>query len=485
MVKSKIGEALKARGDGYTIFPVIGELESCAVPPINAYKRMKGDGTSFLFESRVGNERQAHYSFIGVDPVAQIFVSDGKVVITEDEIRTVTTSDPDGAIRGFMSRFKSPECDVPFSGGLAGYFSFEYFKYGQKIEMPASDLGDAHLYLFNEIIVYDNPRRKIFIIVNMDLDGNIGEKFLNAQRRIEETESRLICGKEGETEDLEMLSGFSAVYSKEEYCRKVETAKKYIKEGDIFQCVPADRWEAKARGSLFPAYLTMREKNPSPYMIYLRTNALEIAGASPETLVKKIGDTVETFPIAGTRPRGRDEEEDLALEKELKGSAKENAEHDMLVDLGRNDLGKICRFGTVDVVGYKDIFRFSHVMHMTSRVRGTLQEGKGAIDTLRATLPAGTLSGAPKRRAVEIIRELEDYTPRGIYGGAVGYISFSGDSDFCIAIRTAVKKGDRITVSAGGGVVDGSVPEEEYNEAANKAATVRDVILSSAKEGRK
>ncbi|MCD8201370.1 MAG: chorismate-binding protein [Clostridia bacterium] len=483
MVITTINEVNKAKVEGFTVFPVTGELESGVASPAEAYKRIGHKGTSFLLESREGSERQAHYSFIGTDPRAQIYVRDGKVTVTDDEIREFETKDPDAAIRGFLAGYRSPACVVPFSGGLVGYFAFEYFKYGQKIDMPAGELGDAHLWLFDEVIAYDNPAGKVYVIVNIPLTGdvNVGEEYLEARKRIEETEGKLICGKGESPGKLELLSDFSPAYTEAEYCEKVERAKRHIKEGDIFQCVPANTWRARAKGSMFPAYMVMGEKNPSPYMIYLKACNLEIAGASPETLVKKTGDVVETFPIAGTRRRGRDEDEDKKLEEELRASEKENAEHDMLVDLGRNDLGKICRFGTVEVADYKKIFRFSRVMHMTSRVRGVLQDGKGATDALRATLPAGTLSGAPKRRAVEIIRELEGDVPRGIYGGAVGYVSYTGDGDFCIAIRTAVKKGNEISVSAGGGVVDGSVSEEEYRESVNKASAVMDAVREGAK----
>ena len=239
-------------------------------------------------------------------------------------------------------------------------------------------------------------------------------------------------------------------------------------------------WRAKAEGSLFNAYRVMRVKNPSPYMIYMRADGVEIAGASPETLVKAGGGRVTTFPIAGTRRRGKTAAEDEALERELKADVKENAEHDMLVDLGRNDLGKVCKFGTVEVEDYKRICRYSHVMHVTSCVSGELRDGLNAVDALRATLPAGTLSGAPKKRAVEIIRELEDYKPRGIYGGAVGYIGFSGEGDFCIAIRTAVKQGGEITIQAGGGVVIGSDPESEFKESENKSASPREACERAA-----
>ncbi len=480
MLIADLDDAKKAKSEGYTIFPLLDEFETAATP-VEAYRRLDHVGASFLLESREGSERQAHYSFIGTAPRAEIYVRDGHVSVTGEGAGEFETDDPDAAVRKFMERYRAPGCAVPFCGGAVGYFCFEYFKYGQKIDMPAGDMGDARLWLFDEAIVYDNPAGKTYVISNIPLDGDLEEGFEKAKGRIEEIEKKIEGGEEQPQESLNLLSDFEPEYSKEQFCEKVERAKRYIKEGDIFQCVPSNTWRARARGSMFPAYMSMRDRNPSPYMIYIKSGDLEIAGASPETLVKKTGDAVETFPIAGTRRRGRDEAEERKFERELRDSEKENSEHDMLVDLGRNDLGKICKFGTVEVCDYKKIFKFSNVMHVTSRVRGTLSGGKGAIDALRATLPAGTLSGAPKRRAVEIIRELGDYRPRGLYGGAVGYISYTGDGDYCIAIRCAIKREDVISCSAGAGIVDGSVPEEEFRESLNKASAAMDAVKEGAR----
>jgi anthranilate synthase component 1 len=259
----------------------------------------------------------------------------------------------------------------------------------------------------------------------------------------------------------------------------VEKAKHYIREGDIFQVVLSNRLEADVDGSLFDTYRILRERNPSPYMFYFSSDDIEIAGASPETLVKLSKDELLTFPLAGTRPRGKTPEEDAALEKELLADPKELAEHNMLVDLGRNDLGKISRFGTVTVEKYLSIESFSHVMHIGSTVRGLIQGGKTGVDAVEAVLPAGTLSGAPKIRACEIINELEN-NKRGIYGGAIGYLSFSGDMDTCIAIRIAFKKNGKVFVRSGAGIVADSVPEKEYAECENKMRAVIDALEESA-----
>ena len=271
------------------------------------------------------------------------------------------------------------------------------------------------------------------------------------------------------------------MFDKEEYCRMVEKGKHYIHEGDIFQVVLSNRMEAEMEGSLLDAYRILRTENPSPYMFYFSSDDLEIAGASPETLVKLEDGVLHTFPLAGTRPRGKTEEEDQSLEKELLADEKERAEHNMLVDLGRNDVGKISKIGSVEVEKYMCIERYSHVMHIGSVVRGEIREDKDAIDAVDSILPAGTLSGAPKLRACEIINELED-NKRGIYGGAIGYLDFTGNLDTCIAIRIAYAKNGKVFVRSGAGIVADSVPEKEYQECINKAKAVVNA-LEAAKGG--
>lgn len=272
-----------------------------------------------------------------------------------------------------------------------------------------------------------------------------------------------------------ITTGFTPLFTEEEYCKMVEKAKKYIYEGDIFQIVLSNRLEARYEGSLLNAYRVLRTINPSPYMFYFSSDDIEVAGASPETLVKLEDGVLHTFPLAGTRPRGKDSKEDEELEKGLLEDEKEKAEHNMLVDLGRNDLGKISRFGTVEVEHYMDILKYSHVMHIGSTVKGIIRNDKCGLDAVDAVLPAGTLSGAPKIRAMEIINELED-NKRGIYGGAIGYIDFTGNIDTCIAIRTVFKKNGKIFVRSGAGIVADSVPVNEYHECINKAKAVMDAV---------
>ena len=282
-------------------------------------------------------------------------------------------------------------------------------------------------------------------------------------------------GKPQPSKQGRLTSDFRPLFDKEAYCEMVKKAKHYIKEGDIFQVVLSNRLEADFAGSLLDAYRVLRTTNPSPYMFYFSSDDIEMVGASPETLVKLEDGVLHTFPLAGTRKRGKTEQEDLELEKELLADEKERAEHNMLVDLGRNDIGKISDFGTVEVEKYMSVERFSHVMHIGSTVKGQIRSDKTALDAVDAVLPAGTLSGAPKLRACEIIDELED-NKRGIYGGAIGYLDFTGNLDTCIAIRLAFQKNGKVFVRSGAGIVADSVPENEFQECINKAAAVMDAL---------
>lgn len=474
---------------GYLVAPVSCELFADLSTPIQtlkAFKEYTRGGVCFLFESIEGGEKWARYSFIGFDPKAEINLSDGTMIYTSDGgSETKLTDDPNAELRAVLEGYRSPKIGgLPtFTGGLVGYFSYEYYKYYEKADfLPAGEFGDLRLFLFDKVLAYDNFRQKMILIVNMRLDGDLDEAYASAVACLEEMARVVRRGCADGGGRLTISSPFRMAFSKEEYIKKVKKAVDYTHEGDIFQCVPSNLWTAEAEGSLLDAYRVLRTTNPSPYMIYMNTGDGEIAGASPETLVKLTGDRVTTFPIAGTRPRGATDEEDKALEEGLLADEKEIAEHNMLVDLGRNDLGKICKFGTVTVKDYKKVYRFSHVMHITSAVTGEIAEGKDAFDALSATLPAGTLSGAPKRRATEIIAELEEGLTRGVYGGAIGYVDFVGNADFCIAIRTAVRKGNRISVRAGGGIVEGSVPENEFLESVNKSAAVREAVTRSAEK---
>ena len=324
--------------------------------------------------------------------------------------------------------------------------------------------------LFDKVIAFDNVRQKIILIVNIRL-SDIDSEYNRAVMELGKLKTLLETGSKAKDEKGKLLGEVKPLFNKEEYCEMVEKAKKHIFEGDIFQIVLSNRLSAPFEGSLLETYRLLRTINPSPYMFYFSGTDVEVAGASPETLVKLEDGVLHTFPLAGTRPRGKDEEEDKALMTELLADEKECAEHNMLVDLGRNDLGKISRFGTVEVERYMDILKFSHVMHIGSTVRGVIREDKDALDAIEAVLPAGTLSGAPKIRACQLIDELEG-NKRGIYGGAIGYIDFTGNMDTCIAIRLAYKKNGRVFIRSGAGIVADSVPEKEYQECINKAKAV-------------
>ena len=328
--------------------------------------------------------------------------------------------------------------------------------------------------LFDKVVAFDHYRQKVILIVNIKTD-NISDSYRKAELTLKKMAETLIHGELAENPPLRLKSSFRYLFGKKEYCGIVERAKQYIREGDIFQVVLSNRIEADIEGSLFDTYRILRSSNPSPYMFYLSSDELEIAGASPETLVRLENGVLHTYPLAGTKKRGSTREEDLALEQNLLSDEKERAEHNMLVDLGRNDLSKISRIGSVEVEKYMCIERFSHVMHIGSTVTGKILDEKDALDAVDAVLPAGTLSGAPKLRACEIIHELER-TKRGIYGGAIGYIDFTGNLDTCIAIRIAYAKHGKVFVRSGAGIVADSVPEMEFAECENKAKAVMQAL---------
>ena len=334
--------------------------------------------------------------------------------------------------------------------------------------------------LFDKVIAFDHVRQKIVLIVNMALsDVEVG--YNKAKLELEQLVSLLKTGEKKQEAPGRLPGEVTPLFSKEQFCAMVETAKHHIREGDIFQIVLSNRLSAPFEGSLLDTYRVLRTINPSPYMFYFSGTDVEVAGASPETLVKLKDGVLHTFPLAGTRPRGKTDEEDKALEESLLHDEKELAEHNMLVDLGRNDLGKVSKFGTVQVEKLHSIERYSHVMHIGSTVRGEIRDDRDALDAIEAVLPAGTLSGAPKIRACQLIGELEN-NKRGIYGGAIGYIDFTGNMDTCIAIRIAYKKNGRVFVRSGAGIVADSVPETEYQECINKAKAVVSALTLAQEE---
>ncbi len=385
----------------------------------------------------------------------------------------VKTDNPSEYLRQLLADYKSPRFDYlpSFTGGLVGYFSYDYLGYSEpSVRCDAEDteeFKDIDLMLFDKVIAFDNLRQKIVLIANMLLD-DVEVGYNKAVMELHKLIELLRHGKKKNEAGGRLLGEVTPLFDKEQFCGMVERAKHHIREGDIFQIVLSNRLSAPFEGSLFNTYRVLRTINPSPYMFYFSGTDVEVAGASPETLVKLENGVLHTFPLAGTRPRGKTKEEDKELEAELLADRKELVEHNMLVDLGRNDLGKISRFGTVQVEKLHSVERYSHVMHIGSTVRGEIDDRHDALDAIEAVLPAGTLSGAPKIRACQLIGELEN-NKRGIYGGAIGYIDFTENMDTCIAIRIAYKKNGKVFVRSGAGIVADSVPEKEYEECLNKA----------------
>ena len=458
----------------YKVYPIHCELLSDFCTPIEALRILKNVSTHcFLLESILDREKWGRYTFLGFDPKLEITCRGG---VLKAGSLCIQTDDPAAYLRQVLADYKSPQLPgLPtFTGGLVGYFSYDYLGYSEpSVRSQAADsenFKDVDLMLFDKVIAFDNLRQKIILIANMSL----AEPEVNYNKAVLELKqlAQLLRTGEKKAEPRGRLTGpVTPLFDQARYCAMVDQAKYHIREGDIFQVVLSNRLSAPYEGGLLNAYRVLRTVNPSPYMFYLSGTDVEAAGASPETLVKLENGVLHTFPLAGTRPRGRTEEEDKALEQELLADEKELAEHNMLVDLGRNDLGRISQFGTVQVEKLHSIERYSHVMHIGSTVRGQLREGLDALDAIAAVLPAGTLSGAPKIRACQLIAELEN-NKRGIYGGAVGYIDFSGNMDTCIAIRLAYRKNGQVFVRSGAGIVADSVPENEYQECINKAQAV-------------
>jgi anthranilate synthase component 1 len=487
MNRPSLEEAKKLAKGSYKTLPVSCELYADHITPIEALKKLKYVSRHcYLLESAEQERQWGRYTFLGYDPRMEITCVSGKMTIKAGGIINMDTSDPASVIRGVIADNRSPRMEYlpPFTGGLVGYFSYDYIKYAEpSLILDARDeegFKDLDLMLFDKVIAFDNYRQKIILIVNIRCD-DIESEYHRAEMELQAMKTMLLCGGSYTDGGSCMRSPVRYLFGRDGYCEMVRKAKDHIRNGDIFQVVLSNRLEADFEGSLLDTYRVLRTTNPSPYMFYFSSDDLEIAGASPETLVKLEDGVLHTFPLAGTRPRGKTDEEDSALEKELLADEKECAEHNMLVDLGRNDIGKISSFGSVKVEKYMSIERFSHVMHIGSTVRGDIRPECDALDAIASILPAGTLSGAPKIRACEIINELEN-NKRGIYGGAIGYIDFTGNLDTCIAIRIAYKKNGKVFIRSGAGIVADSVPENEYQECVNKAKALI-VALETAQGG--
>ncbi len=485
-IKPTIDEVKKLYMD-YKAVPLSTEIPMCCTA-IEVLKKLKTTSKHcYMLESVEDTRETGRYTFLGFDPKAEISCKDYKLTIIDEYSVKHIEDNPKQYIKQLLDDHKSPRLDYlpTFTGGLVGYFGYDYIKYSEPSLNPdAEDDGnfkDVDLMLFDRVIVFDNKENNIILIANL-LTKDVEKSYQIASKQIEIMKNVIETVEAEEPPKPVLKSEFKPLFSGEEYGKMVDKAKHYIREGDIFQVVLSNRLEAEMEGSLFGAYEVLRKLNPSPYMFYFSSDDIEIAGASPETLVKLDGKTLSTYPIAGSRPRGKTPEEDNALEEELLKDPKELSEHNMLVDLGRNDLGKISKFGTVRVEKYHEIRRFSHIMHICSTVKGEIRDDKSALDAVDAVLPAGTLSGAPKIRAMEIINELEN-DKRGIYGGAIGYIDLAGNMDTCIAIRSAYKKNGRVFVRSGAGIVADSVPETEHRECINKAKAVITALELSQKGG--
>ncbi|MFV0528612.1 MAG: anthranilate synthase component I [Lachnospiraceae bacterium] len=470
----------------FNIVPVCEEIYADSITPIVLLRKIAQISKRYyLLESIEGGETWGRYSFIGFNPKMHIFCKENLVTVEDMEkeemqTRTIRTKKPLETIRGMMKAYRSPKIEglPPFTGGLVGYFGYSMMEYAEPVlSIKKGDFNDFDLMLFDKVIAYDHLKQKIHVIDNIKTK-NIEKSMEKSKRQIKELIDFIRSPLVPVPEELPEKVEFTCNVTQQEYHKLVEKTKAYIRAGDIFQAVISRQFTAPYKGSLLSAYRVLRTTNPSPYMVYMCIDGEEIMSTSPETLVRLQEGRLTTFPVAGSRPRGSSQAEDEALEADLLQDEKELAEHNMLVDLGRNDLGRISEFDSVEVTEYKMIHKYSKIMHICSQVEGNIRHPYDGLSAIEAVLPAGTLSGAPKIRACEIIEELEN-RPRGIYGGALGYLDFEGNLDTCIAIRMAVKKKDQVYVQAGGGIVADSVPETEYEESANKAMAVMQAIMQA------
>lgn len=488
----------------YNTIPVFYELLTDSFTPVRMFSILKENYENcFILESVDNSNQWGRYSFIGLNPKMEIRIKDGKAeFICADGSRAERdASDPVKLFKEILDEHKSPKFigKPKLTGGLIGYFGYDMVRYYEKklVNIPKDDLDmpDANMFLYDEIVAYDHLSNRAVIILNIEnsavkelaeksgqsFEDAFGELYDGCEKRAEVL-GKLLCRYTSEPAPRMLTptaANVTSNYTKEEFCGMVEECKRRIVDGDISQIVVSQRFEIDNPPEPFDVYRMLRSTNPSPYLYFFDHKDYCVAGASPEMLVNVTDGIVLNKPIAGTMPRGITTEEDNAYEKRLVSDPKERAEHTMLVDLGRNDVGRVCKFGTVKVTDFMRVERYSKVMHLVSDVQGELCEGKTAVDALMSVLPAGTLSGAPKVKAMEIIDELEN-VKRGLYGGTVGYMAFDGDIDTCIAIRTVLFRNNKAYVQAGAGIVYDSVPESEYEETKRKAAAVINAITKAA-----
>jgi len=480
-------EEFKERAGRGTFVPVVKELVADLLTPVSAFLKIAEDADyAFLLESVEGGEHVGRYSFLGKDPFLILRAQGARTSIERGGIVTQSERPFIETLRSLMADFRSPFVpDLPrFTGGAVGYLGYGAASW---FEPVLGDLGaatdgtdQAGFMLFDTVLAFDHVRHRILIIANarVTADDDLESLYQFACAKIQflerELERSLAVERRSSSEPLIVTSN----HTKERFEQQVRTAKEHIAAGDIYQVVLSQRFEADVAADPFTVYRALRHVNPSPYMYFVRMGEVSVVGSSPEMLVRVEGTRVETHPIAGTRPRGRTSDEDVRLAEELKRNEKERAEHVMLVDLGRNDVGRVCTFGSVRVPQFMGLERFSHVMHLTSVVEGQLAEDRDRLDALVSCFPAGTVSGAPKVRAMQIIHDLEP-SGRGLYAGAVGYLDFAGNLDFCIAIRTVIMNAGRAFVQAGAGIVMDSNPAGEYEETRDKArALIRALELA-------
>jgi anthranilate synthase component 1 len=475
---------------GHNRIPVVREVLSDLDTPLSVYLKLADGPYTYLLESVEGGENWGRYSIIGL-PCRRVYKLRGHELCVEElgeVIERRQLDDPLGEIEKLRAAFKVPQLpQLPeFSGGLVGYFGFECIGYiepklAQWNRADQLGLPDVLLMQSEEVAVFDNLKGRLYLIVHADPAQP--QAYARALRRLDELAFRLRRSGPSYPEVLDPKAleegDFKSSFTREQYCELVEKAKEYIRAGDIFQVVPSQRLSVPFRARPVDVYRALRALNPSPYMYFLDLGATQIVGSSPEILARLKHGKVVVRPIAGTRPRGKTREQDLALEAELLADPKERAEHLMLIDLGRNDVGRVAKTGSVQLTESFVIERYSHVMHIVSEVQGDLRDGLSYMDVLKATFPAGTVSGAPKIRALEIIQDLEPHK-RNIYAGAIGYIGWNGDADTAIAIRTAVIQDGRLHVQAGGGIVYDSDPNAEWEETMNKGRALFRAVAQAA-----
>jgi anthranilate synthase component 1 len=473
-------EQFEKRATEYNVVPLVKTLLADLHTPVSTYLALRQEGSpSFLLETVERDERTGRFSFVGIDPRVTIRETSDGIMVSERGRAAKSGGDIFDVLTLFSERYKQapdPDCGDGLIGGFVGYVGYNAVRHLERIPLPDGDsdtYDESRFDLFASIVRFDHQMQSLTLIHNVFLEdpGNLREQYADGRKVLETLELRLRRSVVGTRHFKACLDETEDLMSRREFCSAVEKAKQYVFEGDVFQVVLSRRMRLRYHGDLFAVYRALRVINPSPYLFFIDFGHTKLVGSSPEVLVRVQGRKVELLPIAGTRPRGATEMEERKLEADLVADEKEGAEHLMLVDLGRNDLGRVSEYGSVEVPVFKRVDRYSHVMHLVSHLRGTLKNGLGPIDALRSSFPAGTVSGAPKVRAMEIISELEGRS-RGLYAGAVGYLGLNGSLDTCIGIRTLFAHGDHITLQVGAGIVADSVPESEYTETVNKSAAL-------------